>query len=934
MFAPISKRGYKDGLMLFYIDPKHLGISVGECHLVSMNDFNDKIVQLQSNYTIEITYIQPWHYHFVYIAETLNNMILRIVYSDKSPTFDLNRGGFYNEDSDERCIGSFFVADGIILEFEQLTNFDHNYEIPNSIYRFTRTNLRNKLPFSLWRSDRLPSKSLQNYHIDNNWTTYYFKYPNWGNSLDTCNIEQMILIFIAIVDYSYQELYIRKPKTIHELENDLSNLEKEAIICLGKNLEIQPNNIYPYTIFPEFIETPASIDDFGGIEFQEIEKTKNIIHDLSTIGYVLPLFIDNYIGFFPKKYKNIYEGFELAKLDNHKILVNKGIIYFKTIENIGILKDSIIIDCSDHLYPLLWFYVYVENPKDSSDLNINSFIISLDYPINENNYHPHNKLQKCIGTFKTNKNNHIDKIYYNLEKYPPNECEIDPVGQVKKILESVLRENPLFFNKLLNHINMDCSWEKYPSHYLELDENYVVYRCLIDPIKKTKVKLEETYLLSKIRFKEESPFLIPLIDEWDVCDNYIWNYYKYLITKNRTSLPPEVIGSCFESSYEISVLNKFDEIDLYSMDKNIENYMDLIKPDPINYYNIEELFDLRQNPKNLINVLSIVYHDNQTIIDNIKNEEKSTFFKIEKINKIKEQFIYPLENIKDPNMYSCLDENNNIIGTSYIPVSNMSEEHIRVYDNECNSLNNLQLIPNISNISISILFDFDSLKEQYLKSIQISDFIYQFTNNNIKFQLTNMVSDNIDSTSFYTSFETGTNHLYNNLRENLRKEKISSESIDYLEYIKISINDLIIEESDINYILLIGNNYNQNNIWDDYIISFFECIDLIINNNIMLYIISDDIYEDLYFLTKLNSGKYYNLSSYNLFNDLILFKNDVDNNKKYYKLTYNPKLLDPGDHDIVIKLAGQFKNEFKSKYTIKNKKDFCNLKNLRRDDEL
>jgi hypothetical protein len=90
-------------------------------------------LNISSSIKIQIVYVIPWQYHYVYIDRNLN-----IFYDHLSPEFDKKKCGYYHKHTSARCIGSFFVGDGYIFEFKILTPNDHdfgNYEI----YQLTRT---------------------------------------------------------------------------------------------------------------------------------------------------------------------------------------------------------------------------------------------------------------------------------------------------------------------------------------------------------------------------------------------------------------------------------------------------------------------------------------------------------------------------------------------------------------------------------------------------------------------------------------------------------------------------------------------------------------------------------------------------------------------------------------------------------------------------
>lgn len=472
---PIGRRGYKKGLILIYINERVFGVTPGECHYVdNPEELDDSFLKVNETITVNLDQVRSNVYQFVYI-ERLSNGI-NIFYDKDYPVFSLERAGYYHVSRPARCIGSFLVGDGYILPFEIIGRLHHNYDdVKGEIYRLTRKTNELNDPSWLWREDRLPPVGERDDFpfTRTTWKEFKFKCPFWGYSWETCNFYPRLILFIASDTLDNSNLYTRSSSSLVDEPRNLTLPEKNILHIESGDTTSDPNRLWDLPRKPITHEFIASVNEYGECQFRSDLKQRNYT-ELSTIGYVLPNFIGTYPGFFPKEYINVFRGLELRCVDK-TLYIAPGMLYFKEPAGLGYTNDVITVEIGNELNALIWNYVYISCPEESSILQSSNIHISVTLPTRTNYgwYKPRTNL-RCIGAIRTDRDNNIISFRSNVD-YPPDECLYSCNNEVRFILENSHNHNPYQLEKLIRRCVIDYNLRGH-DHELPRKSSPVVFK--------------------------------------------------------------------------------------------------------------------------------------------------------------------------------------------------------------------------------------------------------------------------------------------------------------------------------------------------------------------------------------------------------------------------------------------------------------------------
>ena len=757
---PVAHRGYKHGLRLKYIDEITLEVTPGECHYtIDPDNIDDLIITLDHEYTIKIGYIRPWEYHFVYVNTADNKNITNIFYDITPPMFRLNSGGFYHESTNGRCIGAFLPGDGVLLPFEQISRLHHNYtNIPGDIYRLTRQIPKVSDQFKSWKADRIPSPIGDKLFIwKGNWSKYSFKAPFWGMSNDTCNLDQYVLFSIAITNQHPSSINCRKAQSTVDIQLNHINDPSVTFNIPGNGDSIIPDELWEFATEPFYTEIACPVNESGELELCSDNKVYNVLSEICSIGYALPLFITEYDGFFPEQYRGIYTGFDVAHDENYTITISPGQLHFRFPDGFGKLTDSIKYDCTAQLYDLSWHYLYITCPVDSCFITPDLISIVTIPPIKTHGgtYHPDlSSNLKCLAAIRTDNDGKIIDIRSHTEYYPPNECRFDCNDEVKLIIDNMHHLFPTRLNDILMpwavSSNIDIppynisivnpkqsrlidytqwyddqifDWTCYSAGNIHLEDSFIVYRASIDDDWVECVHIDNIHPDALMRFENTGSGLGLVVDEWDVCDGHLSDDGAYLISKpgeRADILCNFTMGRPLARCY----IDDHDDIMLSSFGVGAGQSHLLIKPDPMKEYIPSDLFDLSVIKRSGLKVGRVgrhLNHNNTMALDSIDYSSYPSIGIVLDVLKYESRSI-PFQNVSSDD---CLmlqywfsegtwDEiecdEDTLISTFtahvYNRIDNLKESDFRLYDGHCHPLrvDKIESIP--INHSVSILVDF------------------------------------------------------------------------------------------------------------------------------------------------------------------------------------------------------------------------------------
>lgn len=632
MQHPATKRGYKEGFELAYIDDKTLGVCSGKLHYVSdIISLNDKILKLERDssipneetFKIEIIYSRPWRYHYVYVEDSMDDIVHNIFYDLEHPRFNIDKVGYYHNEYPARCIGSFIVADGAIIPFKHLRKLDHSYSTIRDVYKFTRK-VYDIPNFEKYYADALDPfyDSPQLVTWRNRWSSITFRGPYWGPSADNCNYHPKLLICLLEGSKSDGELIIKPKQTLVDIDE---NIYPELIntISFEKTEDIiSPNRYWEWPIMPTQHVVVIQTNEFYQCEVKSNESFYSNI-EFRSIGYVFPKYISPYKGLFPKYLRNIKDGLLLSEEDN-KVHISPGKINPWETNRFYLLDEELIYD--DELLFDNWNYIYIDTKHKDSYITSEHIIINHMWPGIRRKHGYYFKHLYCLGAVKVDRVGNILEIRSPLKVSPVEECIYNCNSEVEQILKYTQLTDPEHletlrsfsydrydagglgrpYNRNIEHTRFFDYHQFYNdaffnwscadlSEFCINSDGFVYYESPIEPIPAEYATFCNLPDNRKVRFVEKNNSLQSVIDEWDLCDDKLIQDTAYFIAYDREKYyrhDPLYCEFSYGEPAKYYLIHERDDILLDSFGVDTTTYNLLFNGNPIINYQEVIKYDL------------------------------------------------------------------------------------------------------------------------------------------------------------------------------------------------------------------------------------------------------------------------------------------------------------------------------------------------------